>query len=259
MTGPAAPGGLTPTATALPIGARRPAWQPGWQQRTASGWRRDLRTSLLLLVCLLAWDASGLDLVVVRWYGDAGGFAWRDHWFTRDLLHGGGRWLAFLALAVLVVNLRWSVLGPRGPGEPLDRRARWQGLLLTLACLLAVPTLKQFSLSSCPWSLAEFGGVARYVSHWQFGVADGGSGHCFPSGHATSAFAFLGGYMMLRGSHPVAARRWLFGVLVFGLVFGWAQLARGAHYPSHSLWSAWLCWVICCAGHACWPRHGPTG
>jgi membrane-associated PAP2 superfamily phosphatase len=35
----------------------------------------------------------------------------------------------------------------------------------------------------------------------------------------------------------------LLGVLAFGSLFAWAQMARGAHYPSHSLWSAWLCWV----------------
>ena len=39
--------------------------------------------------------------------------------------------------------------------------------------------------------LAEFGGVAQHVSHWSLGVLDGGPGHCFPSGHASSAFAFF--------------------------------------------------------------------
>ena len=32
--------------------------------------------------------------------------------------------------------------------------------------------------------------------------------------------------------------------LGFGLLFGWARLARGAHFPSHTMWSAWLCWTI---------------
>ena len=29
-----------------------------------------------------------------------------------------------------------------------------------------------------------------------------------------------------------------------GLLFGGAQTLRGAHYPSHSLWTAWLCWTL---------------
>jgi membrane-associated PAP2 superfamily phosphatase len=56
--------------------------------------RGDLALTLASLALLLVWDASGLDLAVVRAFGDAQGFAWRDAWFTRTLLHDGGRWLA---------------------------------------------------------------------------------------------------------------------------------------------------------------------
>ena len=50
-------------------------------------------------------------------------------------------------------------------------------------------------------------------------------------------------------SPPVApsARRshaWLWGVLGVGTLFGLEQLMRGAHYPSHVLWSAWICWTV---------------
>lgn len=209
----------------------------------------DLAVALAGLALLLAWDASGLDLTVIRWYGTAQGFAWRDQWLTRDLLHAGGRWLAFAALGLILVNLWKPVFTRLGRGE------RWLWLGLTLVCLLAVPGFKQLSLTSCPWSLAEFGGVAQYVSHWRPGVSDGGSGHCFPSGHATSAFAFVSGYVVLRGHHPVAARRWLIAVIAAGALFAWAQTARGAHYPSHSMWTAWACWVICTGGAALWARH----
>ena len=37
-----------------------------------------------------------------------------------------------------------------------------------------------------------------HVSHWAWGVFDGGAGHCFPSGHAAGAFCFLSGYFLLR-------------------------------------------------------------
>jgi membrane-associated PAP2 superfamily phosphatase len=123
-----------------------------------------------------------------------------------------------------------------------------------LLAVVAVPAIKRFSLTSCPWDLAQFGGVAQYVSHWRFGVADGGGGHCFPSGHAVAAFGFFGLYFLWRGHDARKARLWLAAVLVVGLLFGTAQLARGAHYPSHTLWSAWLCWVICVAAAQWLPR-----
>lgn len=202
-------------------------------------WRRDLLLAVLGLALLLAWDFSGLDLPVLRLFGSAQGFPWRGHWLTRDVLHEGGRLLAWAVFVGLGLDLRFALL--RGP----SRRERRYGLAATLACLVAIPTLKRFSATSCPWDLAEFGGRADYVSHWAPGLSDGGPGHCFPSGHAVAAFAFLSPYFLLRGHRPVAARRWLIGVLLVGSAFGAAQLARGAHPPSHTLWSAWLCWVIC--------------
>ena len=95
--------------------------------------------------------------------------------------------------------------------------------------------------------MIEFGGSARYVPHWMLGSFDGGPGHCFPSGHAVAAFAFFSGWFLFRSTRPALARAWLGAVRVAGLAYGWGQLARGAHYPSHTLWSAWLCWTACVA------------
>ena len=214
--------------------------------------RIDAGVAGLALLLLLALDWSGLDLRLVRLAGDAQGFAWRDHWVLSDLLHDGGRWLALGLLLLLVINLRWPLV----KGLSLRQRSVW--LLATLACAIAIPAIKQFSLSSCPWDLAEFGGTATYVSHWRWGVADGGAGHCFPSGHAVSAFALLSGWFALRDQRPQLARSWLIAVLLAGMALGTAQMLRGAHYPSHTLWSAWLCWVINALAAQAVPRAAPA-
>lgn len=207
--------------------------------RTWGGYRHaDLRATAISLLLVLAWDASGLDHAAAQAVAGAAGFAWRDHVLTRHLLHDGGRLLAALVLALLALNVWRPVFAP----VPRTERAAWLGV--TVLCVLAVPALKQLSLTSCPWDLAEFGGVARYVSHWQLGIGDGGPGRCFPSGHATAAFAFFGGWFVLRDTHPRRARRWLAAVLAAGALFGTGQFLRGAHFPSHTLWSAWLCWAL---------------
>ena len=72
----------------------------------------------------------------------------------------------------------------------------------------------------------------------------------------SGAFAFLSGYFVLRLHTARWARRWLVGVLVVGVLFGTAQLVRGAHYPSHTLWTAWCCWAICLCGHGFWQGVG---
>jgi membrane-associated PAP2 superfamily phosphatase len=47
-------------------------------------------------------------------------------------------------------------------------------------------------------------------------------------------------------------------VLGVGLLLGWTQLVRGAHFPSHMLWSAWLCWTVCAVA-ARWRRPALDG
>ena len=205
-----------------------------------------LRWTAGSLLFLLAWDASGLDLVLAHWFGTAQGFALRDHWLFTTVLHEGARRLSWL----LVVGLSLAVWWPVGVLRQLDR---WQRLQLVVSILLGlalVVAIKRISSTSCPWDLAEFGGLARYVSHWRFGLVDGGGAHCFPAGHASAGFAFVGGYFVLRDRAPRAARIWLATALTAGLVLGVSQQMRGAHFMSHTLWTAWLCWTVAWACHS---------
>ena len=118
-----------------------------------------------------------------------------------------------------------------------------QKTCLLLCAFALVPAAKRFSASSCPWDLSLFGGSALYAPHWSRWV-DGGPGHCFPSGHAVAAFAFLPLYFQWRAQRPALARAILAASLGVGALFGYAQVARGAHFASHIIWSAWLCWCI---------------
>jgi membrane-associated PAP2 superfamily phosphatase len=204
--------------------------------------RREVAATGLATIGLLAWEVSGLDRAAAHLFGDAAGFAARDAWWASTLLHEGGRASAWLLMAVLVMAAACAPLQPP-PGLP-SRRERWLWLAVTLASLLLVPAIKRWSSTSCPWDLAEFGGTAAWVSHWHWGVADGGAGRCFPSGHAVAAFAFLSQYFLWRQHDARRARGWLVVVLATGALFGLAQLARGAHYPSHTMWSAALCWGL---------------
>lgn len=197
-----------------------------------------MRWVALALVLLLAWDASHLDLWAMRQVGDAGGFALREAWAMRALIHEGGRLVSYVAMAFIVVVNVWPRLLPA-----LDRRERRWWLVTTLVCLAVISLIKRASMTSCPWDLAEFGGTAQYVSHWAFGVRDGGGGHCFPSGHASAAFAYLAGGWALARAYPRTARAWWAVVVVLGFVYGLGQMVRGAHYPSHTLWTGWICWA----------------
>jgi membrane-associated PAP2 superfamily phosphatase len=189
------------------------------------------------------WDASGLDLALARLAGGANGFALRENHALVLGLHEIPRFLSWAGVVTLLAAVRW----PFGVLRRLDMRARLRLALSVLAALAAVSLLKNTSHSSCPWELAEFGGAATYVSHWNWTLRDGGSGRCFPAGHASAAFAFLAGWFALRLVAPRAAAIWLVVAAVAGCVLGLAQQWRGAHYMSHTLWTAWVCWSVALA------------
>lgn len=217
--------------------------------------RRLALATFASLLALLAWDAGGLDLPLARWFGTPQGFALTGHWLLTGVLHDGGRLVAWALVTVLAVGVWW----PWGWLRTMHSRERLQLVLSALVSVLAVSLLKGASTTSCPWDLADFGGTARHVSHWVW-RPDGGAGHCFPAGHASSGFAFLGGYFALHRNAPGRARAWLAAALLAGLGLGLAQQVRGAHFMSHTLWTAWLCWAIALGVDAAMRRRrGCTG
>jgi membrane-associated PAP2 superfamily phosphatase len=198
-----------------------------------------LLTCVVGFVWLAVWDYSRFDVWMATNFADASGFALQNHWLWKGLLHDAIKPLPWLLEVVLLAAIWW----PWGTLRQLPKARRAQLALTTLLALLLISEIKLHSHTSCPWDLKQFGGVAVYVSHWALGVADGGSGGCFPAGHASAGFAFLGGFFAFKHFLPRVARRWLVGALVAGLVMGVAQQVRGAHYMSHTLWTAWLCWA----------------
>lgn len=199
---------------------------------------------LVGLAALLAWDLSGLDLVVSQWFGSTAGFPAREAWWARALLHDGLRNLWTLAWLLLAFDALRCAPVRSGPPRGARRVMLGVGLLL----LLLAPALKSQSHTSCPWSLAMFGSDAAWVPHWDWLTRDGGPGHCFPSGHATGAFAFW----------PLALlwcpwKRWPLALMLLGgLLATVGQTARGAHFLSHSLWSAWGCAVVAYSVNGLW-------
>lgn len=206
--------------------------------------------TLALLALVLLWDASGLDVAVMRLWGTEQGFALKHHPLLSRWLHTRGQQAA-VVLYIFQLIMVWR---PLGPWRRLQRRERAQALIAVTLSLVTISTLKHFSLTSCPWDLDIFGGPAHHVSHWAWGTPDGGGGQCFPGGHASSAFGFLAMTLpFLQSADPRlqrTGRRWLVFLVVMGLVFGLTQTLRGAHYPSHTLWTAWICWTVGSAVYA---------
>lgn len=211
--------------------------------------RRLLVPWVALLMLTVAWDFTGLDLVVMQSIGTPSGFPLKENWLLSDVLHTQ---LRLAAQGLFLVMMIWSAF-PNGPSR-LPRRERVLLVGMVLLSLLAVNLIKVNSRTSCPWDLQVLGGNAQYVSHWAFGMSDGGGGRCFPGGHASSALAFFS--LCLPWLHqpsgqqrnPRAGWRWMLIIVLVGFVAGVAQTLRGAHYPSHTLWTFLICSGVSMAG-----------
>lgn len=209
------------------------------------------RTALTAAACgwiglglILLWEFSGGDRWVMNALADNRGFALQNNLWLRVVLHDGLRRASTLAYVLLILAI-WK---PRGFLRAATRLQRVEMLVGVTASLLVVSAIKHFSLTSCPWDLAQFGGVARSVSHWAWGLDDGGPGRCFPSGHASAGFAFFPVALPFLFASSASMRKHgqtvFYAVLVFGLVCGATQILRGAHFPSHVLWTGLICWMV---------------
>lgn len=201
--------------------------------------KADLVRSVIGLAALLLWEGFAGDLRIATLVAAADpGLVWRSHPLLTTGLHEGGRLLATLVLLGLLFDA--FIQRRQGP----SRAARGVTIGLVIVCMLLISGVKRISLTSCPWDVLDFGGAFPYVPHWPWTGSDGGPGHCFPSGHASAAFGFLPLVFLWRSHHPRRARAVLILILCTGIAFGLAQVLRGAHYVSHVVWTAWICWTV---------------
>ncbi len=211
----------------------------------------DLRHDLIRLQgvpTLLMLAATGLLHVshADQWLADtiyaAGGQAWvwRRAWITNDLIHDGGRTLVgVLALGVLGAWLL-SFVHPHGQ--------RWRSPSLYLLCtaLLAVALvniLKEVTQVDCPWDLVRYGGENLPTAFFAEAPSGQEPGRCYPAGHASAGYCWIGLYFLARQFRPRLRLPALLAPLGLGLVFGVAQQLRGAHFLSHDLMTLYLCWM----------------
>lgn len=215
--------------------------------RDADGVRFSLNHFWIPLVLLVL----ATDALMVRhgdlWFADRL-YAWEGYrWAARHsvlaerILHRGGHDLSVLA---------WlGVLGAWAVARSRDALAHWRrplGYLLLAVALstLAVAWVKAWSNMDCPWDVLRYGGSRPFVDLLTPRPPGLARGHCFPAGHASAGYAWMSLYFFLLLARP----RWRFaGLLVgagLGLLFGIDQQLRGAHFLSHDLWSAGICWMV---------------
>lgn len=207
----------------------------------AAGW-----SVLSALLILWIGNNTDIDLALADAAYDAATrtFPMQHAWIAERFNHV----ILKTALSVLGVSFiglaLWDVFRPCRSWTA-SRRIGMRVVAMSAALVpSAISLMKHASVSHCPWDLQRYGGAAPYVRLLEW-MPDGiSAGHCMPAGHASSAL-WLVSIAAFWWPHRRRAAILVAGaMLALGLAAGWLQQLRGAHFLTHTLWSAWVACVL---------------
>lgn len=214
---------------------------------TADGngfWRRHaLAPTAAFLVLAPAFELSSLDVSLADCFYDraTGRWRWADAWWSNELIHTGGKDLVLLLGLGALGCWAASFFVPRL--RPLRRAGAFLALSIALGTGL-VAVLKNTTNVDCPWDMDLYGGNRPFVTLFEDRPGGLEPGRCFPGGHSSGAFSLCGFYFLFHRRDRRVSLAALGTSLALGLVFSFGQWVRGAHFASHDLWSAFLCWFV---------------
>lgn len=215
------------------------------------GWRFMVWPLVALISMFLLLDLTGLDLTIAHFWYQLEGAQWalKENFWTSSVFHSGARTLNQLVIgALLLVWLSRAVryrFGQRA--EPAQQFSQRMLGLLVLSLLLSIgliSLLKKLVPMDCPWDLQLFGGMQPLISLWQHRPASMPNTQCFPAGHASSGYAWLALYFYFLYTRPWLRKVGLAFGIVAGASLGLVQQLRGAHFFSHDIVTALICYVV---------------
>lgn len=202
---------------------------------------------VLALIALSLWSMGlGGDFWLAdRFYAWEGGqWALQNAFWTEDMIHRLGR---DLSTAAWLSVLGFWLLARVRPGLAEWRRPLAYLLLASLLAIALASGLKSLTNMDCPWDLGRYGGDNAFFGLFDARPASLKRGVCFPAGHASAGYAWVALYFFFALARP--RLRWL-GLSIglgFGLLFGFSQQLRGAHFFSHDLWTLAISWFVALA------------
>ncbi len=201
--------------------------------------------AILLLLTLLLFETSGLDLWLQDFFYRTDSHRWlihKDDPIPRLIFYTGAKRIIILfgVLTLIAFGLSFK----RSALVPYRQRL----LMVTLSVIL-VPAIvagsKNITNVHCPWATDRYGGDQPYVKvleRYPPGDYTRRTGKCFPAGHPTGGFALMSLFFVF--TSPAARRRGLALGLAMGWIMGIFQMLKGAHFLSHVIFSMIASWMV---------------
>lgn len=199
---------------------------------------------LFLSALLILWigNATNIDIALADAAFDKAtrSFPMQHAWLAEKFNHVILKSILSALGASAVLLALWDALRPQR-GWTISRRIGMRVVAMSAVLVpLAISLMKRFSTSHCPWDLQRYGGIEPYVRLLEWMPAGAHPGHCMPGGHASSAMwlVAIAAFWWPQNRRKAIAAGLL--MLVFGILVGWMQQLRGAHFLTHTLWTAWI-------------------
>lgn len=108
--------------------------------------------------------------------------------------------------------------------------------------LLIAGNIKKFTNIKCPNQLNIYNGNYEYIKFFEKRLDDGKKGKCFPAGHAVTGYSLFVLFFVFANK----TKRLIIFYLTFiaGSILGTYQMLKGAHFLSHTIISAIVCFLI---------------
>ncbi len=197
--------------------------------------KKQLLDFVLPAICLLAlaflFHQTSLDeKLAAHFYSPAESWRYRNNFFLEKILHKGGVLFCIFLIACLFGRLLfiWKKVEKRKERDYLAFV-----LTATLLTIVTIDITKLFTTLPCPWSSAPFGGPGLSPPLWKMFSSSLPKWHCYPAGHASAGYAFLSMYFNYTLVYKKRNFYSLIPGMTLGLLFGFTQQMRGAHYISH--------------------------
>ncbi len=197
----------------------------------------------IFILIILFFKVTNLDIRIANLFFNFEAKHWYlgESWWTVTFIHKWGRNLIVILLLLSLVGFVISLFPNR------FRPYLFVFLYITLTILFStgiVAALKHFSNIDCPWDLSLYNGTDPYFHLFSDKSTKLTTGRCFPGGHSSGGFSLLLFYFLFRDYNKRYAYIGLALAILIGLVFSFGQWSRGAHFVTHDLWSAMICWFV---------------
>jgi len=209
-----------------------------------------LAASAVLILWLGQYTDIDLRLADMVFDRARGVFPWQHAWFAEQFNHVILKAILSCLAGAAVVFAAWDCWRPQLHWAPAQRLGMRVLGMSAISVPVVVSLLKRASSSHCPWDLQRYGGSAPYIRLLELMPAGVDPGHCLPGGHASSALWLIALSAFWWPEQPRKALAVGALAMAFALGVGFVQQLRGAHFLTHTLWSAWIACAVVMANYS---------